>query len=217
MSAYPLMLDGSCLDALVVGGGVVAHRKAMALLESGARVRLVASHIAPPIRRLASAHDRLTLEERPYRPGGADIGAATLVIAATDVRAVNAAVARDARDLGRLVNVADRPEDGTCVTAAVHRAGDLVVGVSAGGVPAAAARVRDAIALRLDGRYADVLAALGALRRRLLDAGDASAWHAAADQLVGADFVADVEGGTLPARIAAWPTGAAQRPERAWR
>ena len=42
MSAYPLILDGTAIDALVVGGGAVATRKTLALLDAGASVRVVA-------------------------------------------------------------------------------------------------------------------------------------------------------------------------------
>jgi siroheme synthase (precorrin-2 oxidase/ferrochelatase) len=113
-------------------------------------------------------------------------------------------VAADARAGGRLVNVVDAPEEGNCATVAVHRADGLVVGVSAGGVPAAAARVRDAVAQRFDARYGAAVATLGALRRRLLAAGQYQAWRDAAADLAGAEFCGAVEGGTFAARAARW-------------
>ena len=81
-----------------------------------------------------------------------------MVVAATNVRAVNARVAADALACGRLINVADRPEDGNCVTVAAHHAGALVIAVSAGGVPPVASRIRDAVAERFDARYAEAAA-----------------------------------------------------------
>jgi siroheme synthase-like protein len=189
-----MLLDGSRIRALIVGGGAVAHRKAVALLESGASVRIVAPDVTQVLHAL---HDtRLHITERPYE--AADIGDATLVIAATDVRAVNARVAADARQAGRLVNVSDAPADGDWVTVAVHRAGPLVVAVSAGGVPSAAGRIRDAIAERFDARYGEALAALAAIRRQRGD------WAAAESALIGPDFCARVEAGDVAARVAAW-------------
>jgi siroheme synthase-like protein len=195
------MLDGAQLRALVVGGGAVAVRKARALLDAGAQVRLV----APAVDDAALAgpwDDRLTIERRPYAAG--DVSDALLVVAATDRREVNARVARDARALGRLVNVVDAPEEGNCATAATHRAGDLTVAVGAGGVPAVAARVRDLVAARLDARYAASLDLLAALRRRLLAAGEGEAWREASRELVGADFCAVVESGALAERVVGW-------------
>ena len=43
--AYPVVLDLSGRAAVVVGGGVVALRKARALADAGARVRVVAPQI----------------------------------------------------------------------------------------------------------------------------------------------------------------------------
>src|SRR5688572_10477426 len=161
MSGYPIVLDGASLRALVVGGGAVATRKVRGLLASGAAVRVVAPDIDLALRELAGSG--LAIEERPYR--GEDIGDALFVVAATASRSVNARVAADARARGRLINVADAPEEGNCVTAAVHRAGDLLVAVSAGGVPAVAARVRDCIAARFGARYATAVERLSQLRR----------------------------------------------------
>ena len=54
---------------------------------------------------------------------------------------------------------------------AVHRSGDVTIAVSAGGVPGAAARIRDAIAERFDGRYERAVSALRGLRSRLQTGG----------------------------------------------
>lgn len=201
MSAYPLVLDGAAIEALVVGGGAVAARKARALLAAGARVRIVATVASDAVRTLVD-DVRCTLAERPYEPG--DVGSATLVIAATDRRDVNARVAADARAAGRLANVADDPSAGNCATVAVHRAGDLVIAVSAGGVPRAAARIRDVLATRFDDRYGTVVDALGALRRRLLASGDRAGWQRALDALVGEEFCSRVERGGATEEVAAW-------------
>jgi siroheme synthase-like protein len=202
VSAFPLMLEGTRLRALVVGGGAVAERKVRALLDAGATVRVVAPDVAAGIVALASPGGRLTVERRAWARD--DVGDAMLVIAATDRRPVNAAVAAAATALGRLVNVADAPDEGNCATAATHRAGDLTIAVSAGGVPTAAARVRDAIAARFDARYAAALAALVALRRRTLDRQGTAAWKEAQATLVGDDFCAGVESGALAERVGRW-------------
>ena len=202
MSELPLMLHGETIEALIVGGGAVAARKARALLAAGAHVRVVATELGADVRALAASHELLHLEARPYASG--DIGSAQLIIVATSDRAVNRRVADDGHAAHRLVNVADDPARGNCRTTATHRAGDLVIGISAGGVPSAAARIRDSIAARFDGRYGAAVAALGALRRRLIDAGDAEAWHRAAAVLLDDDFCARVENGTLESEVQRW-------------
>jgi siroheme synthase-like protein len=202
VSVLPLMLHGDSIEALIVGGGGVAARKARALLVAGARVRIVAPEIGPDVRLLADAHDRLHVEERPYVTS--DIGDAQLVIAATDDRAINRRVADDGHAAHRLVNVADDPARGNCRTTATHRAGDLVIGISAGGIPAAAVRIRDSLAARFDDRYGDAVATLASLRRRLIDGGDSDAWSRAAEALIDDGFCDRVERGAIESEAARW-------------
>jgi siroheme synthase (precorrin-2 oxidase/ferrochelatase) len=87
---------------------------------------------------------------------------------------------------------------------ATHRSGALVVGVSAGGVPGAAARIRDVIATRFDSRYARALAELADLRRSLLDRGDAGAWRALSRDAIGDEFCESVERASLSERVSPW-------------
>lgn len=201
MSGVPILVEGAALGVLVVGGGPVAVRKTAAFLAAGASVRVVAREPSAAMREIAHASG-VALIERVYERS--DIGDASLVIAATGDRTTNATIAADAREASRLVNVVDAPGEGSFATMAVHRAGGLVVGVSAGGVPGAAARVRDAIARRFDERYAGALAGLAALRRSLLERGAASDWRALAADVIDDEFCQTVESETLDERVAAW-------------
>jgi siroheme synthase-like protein len=201
VSGLPILVEGTALRALVVGGGAVATRKAAALAEVGASVRVIAIAPSGDMRVLADA-GRVTLLERAYERG--DIGDALLVVAATDDRAVNARVADHARDANRLVNVADRPDTGTFATMAAHRAGSLVIGVSAGGVPGAAARVRDAIASRFDDRYGRAIGGLAELRRTLIDRREGAAWRALSAEVLDERFCETVEQGGLDAQVKPW-------------
>lgn len=194
------MLDGESLSALVVGGGAVATRKVRALAEAGATIHVVALSISREIRLLAEGNGRLTITKSPYE--SSHLGDATLVIAATDDAELNARIARDGR--GRLVNVASAPELGNVATPAVHRAGDVVVAVTAGRLPSAASRLRDAIGQRFDTRYGHAVAALSSLRRAMIAAGQRDRWSHAADALIGENFCELVESGELDARMAAW-------------
>ena len=201
MSGIPILLEGTALTVLVVGGGPVAVRKASAFAAAGASVRVVARDPSPAMRELARTHE-LRLDERAYDSD--DVGNAVLVIAATNDRSVNALIAADGRASARLVNVADAPDEGSFATMATHRAGTLVVGVSAGGVPGAAARVRDEVADRFDDRYGDALRRLAALRRTMIERGASAEWRAFADEILDESFCDAVESGTLEARMAAW-------------
>jgi len=201
VSGLPILVEARALRVLVVGGGAVAARKAAALADAGALVRVVATSAGAEMRALADAN-RVALTERPYARG--DIGDAHLVVAATDDRLVNAEVTEHAGASSRLVNVADRPESGSFATMASHRAGSLVIGVSAGGVPGAAARIRDAIAERFDERYASAIGRLAGLRRTLIDRREGAAWRALAADVIDERFCDAVEHDALEARVQPW-------------
>lgn len=202
MFGLPLVLDGSTVRALVVGGGAVATRKATALREGGASVRVRAPAVSRELASQSEHDEHLLIERQAYDL--AAIGDATLVIAATDDPVVNARVAEDARRAGRLTVVADEPALGNCVMPAVHRSGELVVAVASGGVPGASARVRDALARRLDGRYATAIRELARLRQRLLRESDRTRWRAAARALIADDFCESVETGAFEERLTQW-------------
>jgi siroheme synthase-like protein len=202
VSAYPLMLDGASLSAVVIGGGAVAARKVAALAEAGAAVHVIAPDVDDSINRVAAANAQIRVTRARYAVE--QLADATLVIAATDDAAVNERVANDARRAGRLVNVVDMPQLGNCTTPAVHRSGELVIAVSAGGVPLAAARVRDALGQRFDTRYSTAVRELAALRSRLLDDGRRERWSDAARALFTDDFCELIESERLTARTAEW-------------
>ena len=201
MSVLPIAIHGPDVMVVVVGGGRVATRKALAFHAAGATVRVIAPALSGELREKADASDRLRLETRTYEPG--DLEGATLVVAATDDPAINERVAADARAAGKLVNRADRSEGGNFSTMAVHRSGELTVGVIAG-VPVAASRVRDVIARQFDQRYADALEFLVTARAALLARGEPDGWRALADDLVSPEFCDLVERGGFHERTTPW-------------
>lgn len=202
MTAYPLVLEGSAITALVVGGGRVALRKVRALVAAGASVRVLAPAVDTELDALAAMNKSLRITRGVY--GLEQLGDALFVIAATNDARVNAQIASDARAHGRLVNVVSAPELGNAVTPAVHRAGDIVIAVTTGGVPTAATRIRDALGRVIDERYANAVRELATLRQSLLDRGERDRWTDATTTLVGPDFCEQIESGCFGSRIAEW-------------
>ena len=200
MSDFPIALHGERLTAVVIGGGSVGTRKALALAAAGAQVRVVAPQVTPELEAAERAR-QLTIMRESY--GAEHLGRSTLVVAATDSREVNARVALDAHSAGKLVNITDYPDEGNFHTMALHRSGDVTIAVSAGGVPGAAARIRDAIAERFDGRYERAVSALRGLRSRLLSDGGQQ-WGDVAPKLLGDDFCSSVEDGSLADKVESW-------------
>jgi precorrin-2 dehydrogenase/sirohydrochlorin ferrochelatase len=200
VSDFPIALHGERITAVVIGGGSVGTRKALALADAGAQVRVVAPVVSAELDEAEGLH-RIVIVRDVYR--NTHLENATLVIAATDSREVNARIALDANTRGKLVNITDHPDEGNFHSMATHQAGDIVIAVTAGGVPGAAARIRDAIAERFDGRYERAVSALRGLRSRL-NASGVDRWRAAAPTLIGDDFCRSVEDGSLTEKVDSW-------------
>jgi len=200
VSDFPIALHGERIIAVVVGGGAVGTRKARALVEAGAQVRVVAPVASSELEE-AERLRQITLVREAYSREHLD--RATLVIAATDSREINAQIAIDANARGMLVNISDYPDEGNFHTMALHRSGEVIIAVSSGGVPGAAVRIRDAIAERFDARYGRAVSALRGLRSRLI-AGGEDRWRTAAPKLVSDDFCSSVEDGSFTEKLDSW-------------
>ncbi|MBO7745467.1 bifunctional precorrin-2 dehydrogenase/sirohydrochlorin ferrochelatase [Paenibacillus sp. MWE-103] len=145
---YPMMMDLTGRRCVVVGGGPVAERKTLGLLDGGAgELIVVAPRVTAKLEELAVSGS-IALERREYMESDAD--GAFLLFAATDDRLLNGRVAADAARLGALVNTADAGGEGDFATPAAVRRGELVIAVTTGGAsPVLAALLRR----RLAGQY----------------------------------------------------------------
>jgi cobalt-precorrin 5A hydrolase/precorrin-3B C17-methyltransferase len=150
---YPIFLTHlASWRVVVVGGGIVATRKIAGLLAAQARPTVIAPQVTAQIAAWQSA-GCLEWIARPYAAG--DLTDARLVLAATDDRAVNAAVAAEAAAIGGLCNVADDPDRGDFHLPAVHRDPDYIVAVGTGGAsPRRAVALRDRLAAWLTESHA---------------------------------------------------------------
>lgn len=150
MRYYPAFMDLSGRPALLIGGGEPAARKLRLLLSAGARVTVVAPRANREIGRLAET-GTVTLRRRGFHPG--DLAGHSLVIGATGVPQVDAAVSRAAEAAGLPVNIVDRPELSTFITPAIVDRDPVVIGISTGGAaPVLARRIRAAIETLLPSR-----------------------------------------------------------------
>ena len=166
MSLLPIFLKLEGRQCLLVGAGTVALEKIGSLLKTGARLRVVAPKARAEIQELA-AEGKLEWLRRAFEP--ADLDGNFIVIAATDVPEVNAAVYREAAASGIPCNSVDDIPNCNFFFGSVVSRGDLQIAIStAGESPAVAQRLRREIDEQLPQDLGPWLAKLGELRREVL-------------------------------------------------
>jgi len=153
MAFYPLYIDLEGKKCVVIGGGDVAERKVISLLECGADVGVVSPEFVPGLIKLAG-EGKIRIKSRGYEPG--DLKGATLAIVATDDNAVNREVHREATENQIPVNVVDVPELCSFIVPSTVRRGDLIISIStSGSCPALAKSIRKQLQQIFGEEYAD--------------------------------------------------------------
>jgi uroporphyrin-III C-methyltransferase/precorrin-2 dehydrogenase/sirohydrochlorin ferrochelatase len=134
----PLFVKLAGREVVVVGGGAMAAVRVRQLVETGARVTVVAPEV-----RADAAEGAAVVLRRAFRPD--DLDGAWLAVAAATAE-VNREVAAAAEARRILVNAVDDPDAASAYTAGVVRRGDATVAISTGGrAPALAGLLREAL------------------------------------------------------------------------
>jgi len=165
-SLFPMFVKLEGRAVLVVGAGQIAESKIGGLLETGARIRVVALQATEQVREWAQS-GRIALEERAFSP--VDLEGAFLVVVGTSSRELNELVFREAQQRGVLCNVVDVPEQCDFFYPAVVRRGDLQIAISTSGQsPSLAQKLRQQLERQFGPGYAAWVAELGETRREVL-------------------------------------------------
>lgn len=161
---YPMFVDLEGRRCAVVGGGRIAEERAAKLIDHGAVVRLVSPQTTSGLTRMIAEGAIAEHRQRTYRPE--DLEGCFLVIAATDLDAINRMVWQDAEARNMLCNVVDAPSLCDFIVPSVVRRGELALAVTTGGAsPVLARRIRR----QLEEAYGPEWEALTALLRDLRD------------------------------------------------
>ena len=169
MAYYPILVDLTGKEVLVIGGGSVAGRKIKTLLEYGAVVNIVSRELLPEIndyvdsgkvRYLGEEFSLVFLKDK------------FLVIAATDDSELNHRISRAAEEKGMLVNAVDQPADCNFIVPSIIKKGDLIVAVSTSGKsPAFAKKIRKQLAEYFGIEHDLFLRLMGKIRNEVLASG----------------------------------------------
>jgi len=165
MTLFPAFLKLENRQVIIIGGGTLAEAKLPALLEAGALVRIISPRLNPTLTAQVRAH-HLDWWPKLYEPG--DLAGAFLVIAATSIPEVNAAVFREAEARSILCNAVDDTDNCHFFYGSIVQRGDLQIAISTNGKsPALAQRLRKELEEQFGPEYAAWLEWLGAARQIL--------------------------------------------------
>ncbi len=167
MSLLPIFLKLAGRNCLLVGAGNVALDKIGSLLNTGLNLRVVAPDALPEVRQLAS-EGKLQWIQRPFKLE--DLEGNFLVIAATNVPAVNAAVYQGCVHRNIPCNSVDDIPNCDFFFGSVVSRGNFQIAISTSGEsPAFAKLLRREIDAQLPRDLGEWLQNLGQLRREVLD------------------------------------------------
>jgi uroporphyrin-III C-methyltransferase/precorrin-2 dehydrogenase/sirohydrochlorin ferrochelatase len=158
MALFPVFLKLADRPVLLVGGGIVATAKLVALRQAGARVTVVSPRVSDAI--VASG---VRIRRRPFRT--ADLDGQWLVVSAA-TPAVNRQVARAAERRQVFVNAVDDPAHASAYLGGVCRRAGVTVAISTDGeAPALAGLLREGVEALLPDDLDDWLRAARRSRR----------------------------------------------------
>lgn len=159
MAYFPFFVDIENKTCTIIGGGMVALRKAEALINFGCNITVVSPAFCEEIKQI----DPIQLVQREFIRS--DLENSFFVIAATSDPSVNAEIGAFCRMKNILVNVVDVQEECTFIFPSIYKNGDIVAGITTSGKsPQVSSLVRKTIAQNVPEYYGDVVERLGALR-----------------------------------------------------
>lgn len=140
---FPMFIDLSDKNVVVVGGGNIATRRVKTLLQFTRNVTAIAPKVTEELRGLGTA-GYVNLITRPVKRS--DFQTAYMVIAATNDRKLNDEIHRICRQEGVYVNVASDREQCDFYFPGIYMEEGLVVGITASGLDhKKARRIREEI------------------------------------------------------------------------
>jgi precorrin-6A/cobalt-precorrin-6A reductase len=145
---FPMLVPLEGKLAVLIGGGMVALRRAKTLARCGARLRVISPQFC-------AGWDAVEAEKitRPYQDG--DLADTVIAVAASDSRETNHAAALEAKRRGIPVSVADSAAEGTFYFPALITSGSAAAAVTTSGLDPALTR---RLAERMRSLWPDIVA-----------------------------------------------------------
>jgi siroheme synthase-like protein len=163
---YPILINLKRFPCLIVGGGKVALRKVLSLLEFNAAITVISPRLCKSLIELAELN-RIKIIIKAYSKNF--LKDFKIVFSATDNPEVNKSVRRDCTAEGILLNVVDNTPLCNFILPANIKRGDLVVSISSQGkAPFYVKALKKSLEEILSPEYRAITGLAGEFRKRLL-------------------------------------------------
>jgi len=166
---YPIFLKLKDRHVLIVGGGFTAYQKLIGLINTDAKLTLLAPTVIDEVRELDGEFPfkrHIKFIERDYEWG--DEKDFFLVIAATDIPDLNNSISNRCRDQGILVNSVDEPDHCDFYVPSIVDSGSIKIAISTDGkAPSVAQKLRKDIQGFIGVKYANLVNVISEFRNKV--------------------------------------------------
>lgn len=165
---FPIFLKLEEMRVLLIGAGNVGLEKLNAILNNApaAQVTVVAKQVIPAFAEAAAGYGNISIIETEYSPGYID-GNDIIISAVNDI-ALSTVIRNDAKQKGKLINVADKPDLCDFYLGSIVTKGNLKLAISTNGKsPTLAKRLREVFSELLPGELEEVMDNLQQIRDQL--------------------------------------------------
>jgi len=164
MENFPLFFKLKDQPVLIVGGGEIAWHKANMLSRANPRLKIIAPDLHHSTQKLI---DDLGCEYEPREYQASDLEGVRLVVAGTDDAELNGRIAKDADEMGILVNAVDMPDLGNVIFPSIVDRSPLVIAIGSGGrSPVLVRLLRARIETLIPAGYGKLATLVGNLRAK---------------------------------------------------
>lgn len=166
---YPIFLKLKNKTVIIVGGGLIAYQKLLSLIETEAKLIIIAPCIIDEIYALEGVFPNkrnIKFIERDYQIG--DEKNAFLVIAATQVSELNNSIANRCQDQGILVNSVDQADYSDFYVPSIIHQNDLKIAISTNGkAPSVSQKIRLDLTSIVEKRYQGLIPLISEFREKV--------------------------------------------------
>jgi len=165
---FPVFLKLKQLHVLLIGAGNVGLEKLQAIINNApeTKIRVVAKEVADPFAALANQYKTVEIIIGEYEPGY--LNECDIVIAAVNDLATSKLIRDDAKQKGKLINVADKPELCDFYLGSIVTKGNLKLAISTNGKsPTVAKRLKEVFNELLPEELDEVLNNIHQIRNNL--------------------------------------------------